>query len=276
MFDALDESIKNLLIDQIPVKKNEISIVFDQPTDDWAARVSKPTLNVYLYEIRENRQLRGAEQFKEIRLTDGNVEVHANPSRVDLFYLITAWSKKEQDQHHLLGLAMMALLRSPFMPKKVYADGLNGHSVPIRLSMSHSAEDTKNWSDFWSTMNNKVRPGLMLKATLLLDPYEPVISTMVSAAEIAILQDDPMYPDPVVSRRYYVIGGEIKSEKYDPSVLSLTWEEKDRVIKMEEEGRFRINKVPEGAYHLAIRFNDRLIKRHKFTVPSKEALIIEI
>ena len=38
MFDALDESIKNLLIDQIPVKKNEINIVFDQPTDDWAAR----------------------------------------------------------------------------------------------------------------------------------------------------------------------------------------------------------------------------------------------
>ncbi|TLN25413.1 DUF4255 domain-containing protein, partial [bacterium] len=120
MFDALDETLKRLLIQEIPVRKNEIDIVFDQPNSEWSARVSKPTLNVYLYEISENRSLRGSEQMIKHQLPDGNVEIRRNPVRVDLNYLVTAWSKNEQDQHHLLGLTLMALLRNPFLPPDLY------------------------------------------------------------------------------------------------------------------------------------------------------------
>jgi hypothetical protein len=274
VFDALDESIKALLIKEIPVRKNEIDIVFDQPTDEWSGSISRPTLDVYLYDIEENRQLRGAEQFSEKRLPDGSIEIRANPARVDLSYLITAWSKREQDQHHLLGLVMMALLRSPFMPGDCMAEGLRGHPVPITLSVAQ-LDDAKNWSDFWSTMDNKLRPGLTLRATLMIDPYRPVISSMVQSTEIQYQQKDSAPDELAYSKRYYVTAGEVISQKYSPEALTLVWEEKGQSLEM-HQGMFVIQKAEPGTYHLSVRLQDRILKRHQFVVPSQDPLKIEV
>jgi len=275
MFDAVDEAIRNLLIKEIPVRQNEIEIVFDQPTQEWSARVGNPTLNIYLHEIRENRQLRGAEQFSETQLPDGTVEIRRNPVRIDLHYLVTAWSKKEEDQHHLLGLAMVALLRNPFLPDDVCPEALKGHPVPIPIEVSHTTDETKNWSDFWTTMNNRLRPGLTVSVTLLIDPYRPVIAPIVQTSEVRFAQKGGLQKSVVEEKVYWKAGGEIITGKYDPSLLTLIWEEKGVEIPL-ENGHFLISKIEAGTYHLAIRLNDRLLKRHKFTIPPEESLRIEI
>ncbi|HEX2980293.1 MAG TPA: DUF4255 domain-containing protein [Anaerolineaceae bacterium] len=274
MFDALDESIKNLLVKEMPIRKNEIDIVFDQPTDEWSGAIGKPTLNLFLYNIQENRQLRGAEQFSEIHLPDGRVEIRANPARVDLSYLITAWSKKELDQHKMLGMAMMAVMRSPFLPEDCYTDGLRGHSMPVPLSVAQS-DEAKDWSDFWSTMHNKLRPGLTLRATLTIDPYVPTITSTVHTTDMQFQQEDPLRKTIAISRRYWSISGEVLSQKYSPASLSITWEEKG--IQLEnKDGHFVIEKIEPGSHHIAIRLNDRILKRQAFTVPSTDRLTIEV
>ena len=58
MFADLDETMRQILIEELPVKNGEIDIHFDQPTREWSAKLSKPTLNIFLYDVRENNQLR--------------------------------------------------------------------------------------------------------------------------------------------------------------------------------------------------------------------------
>ena len=36
----------------------DLDVVFDAPTKDWAARRNAPTMNLYLYDIREDRRRR--------------------------------------------------------------------------------------------------------------------------------------------------------------------------------------------------------------------------
>ena len=284
MFDALDEAIRNLLIREIPIRQNEIEIVFDQPTQEWSARVGQPTLNLYLYDIKENRQLRGAEQFSETPLPDGRVEIRRNPARLDVSYLITAWAKKEQDQHHLLGLAVMSLLRAPFLPEEVCPDVLKAHPVPIPLEVAHIDDESRDWSDFWSTMNNRLRPGVTLTATLMIDPYLPTVTAQVQTSEMRFQQKESALPaggeEPkeslsVQSKHYWQLSGEIISSKHDPRALSLTWEERGQNIPI-EGGRFHLLKVNAGTHHLLVRLQDRLIKRHTFNVPPEGPLKIEV
>lgn len=274
MFDAMSEAIKKLLIKEIPIKKNEIDIVFDQPTDEWAAGIANPTLNVYLYEIRENRSLRGAEQFSEYRRPDGMIEIRRNPVRVDLNYLITAWSKKELDQHHMLGLTMMALLRAAYMPADLLPDELKSQPFPIKLDVGQP-DDTKNWSDFWNTLHNKHRPGLILKATILMDPYPAKVAVSVEASEVKFAQKGADEKEIAQSKNYYTVGGELISQKRDPSTLTLIWEERGLELHV-EDGNFLLRKVETGTHHISVRFGDRVLKRHQFSIPLIEPLRIEI
>ncbi|RLC55156.1 MAG: DUF4255 domain-containing protein, partial [Chloroflexota bacterium] len=51
MLTDLDETLKQLLIKNIPIKNNEVDIQFDLPKRDWSAGLSRPTINLYLYDI---------------------------------------------------------------------------------------------------------------------------------------------------------------------------------------------------------------------------------
>jgi hypothetical protein len=274
MFDAIDESLKNLLVKELPVKKGDIEIAFDQPNSEWSARVSKPTLNVYLYEIGENRMLRGAEQLTRVQLPDGNIEIHRNPLRIDLRYLITAWSKNEQDQHHMLGLTLFTLLRFPFLPEETCPRDMPAQPLPIAMSVAQE-DEKKNWGDFWNTLNNKYHAGFTLRVTLTIDPYQPTIAPAVRSSEVSIQQTNSNQKPISESRRTWTVGGEIVSGKYDPSALALTWEEKNQIVEV-NNGAFAIRKVLPGTYHLTVRFGERILKRHTFTVPADGPLKIEL
>ena len=65
--DALREIVRTQAIDG-----SDVDVVFDAPTKDWAARRNAPTVNIYLYDIREDlrRRERG---WTEERGPDGIV-----------------------------------------------------------------------------------------------------------------------------------------------------------------------------------------------------------
>jgi len=65
MITDLDETTKQLLIKEMPIENNEVDIKFDLPKREWAAKLSRPTINLYLYDIRENTELRRNEWVVE-------------------------------------------------------------------------------------------------------------------------------------------------------------------------------------------------------------------
>ena len=117
MIADLDETIRQLLIAELPVKNGEIEISFDQPKREWSARLSRPTVNFFLYDLRENATLRqhGWERMGPVN-GDNMSRFKRTPFRVDCFYMLTTWAAEPDDEHRLLSRTLMSLFRFPILP----------------------------------------------------------------------------------------------------------------------------------------------------------------
>lgn len=88
MIADLDRTIEQLLTAELPIKNGEIDVKFDQPKREWSARLSRPTVNFFLYDVRENNILRQHQWEKVVvdkngRLQNGAVQRKRTPFRVD-------------------------------------------------------------------------------------------------------------------------------------------------------------------------------------------------
>lgn len=279
MISEIDHALRDLLYKEIPLRKSEVDIEFAQPKREWSSRLNKPTLNLYLFDLRENVDLRGSEQWTRKDLDDGTIELHRNPTRIDLNYLITGWAKEVYDEHQLLSKALVTLLKQPYLPEEYLPEYLKNQPVPIWMDVAQNNILT-NPSDLWNTLDNDLRPGIRLRITLCVDPYVPVIVPAVSTTEIGFKQN----PDPALlgkaseehppktspSRSYYAVRGKISSQKFSPKNLKIVLAESGKDIDLNENGEFAIARLTPGEYHLDITTNNRTLKRQKIVVPSSK------
>jgi len=278
----VDEALRKLLTYEIEIKENEVDIQFDQPKREWSSRLSKPTLNLFLFDMRENLRLRGAEQYTTINRPDGTAEVRRNPVRMDLRYLMTAWVKEAEDEHLLLSSALVGLLRNPFLPQHCLSEQLKSQPTPIVLEVATFPPEigpVDKFSEIWGVLDNEMRPGVIVTITISIDPYKPLIYRQVTTREMRILQDtgigQPNAEGAVksLSKTYWLVGGTLKSEKYDLSSLSVVLVEKQLPIKVREDGKFSLHKLAQGEYHLDILYNKKVLKRQKISVPGPDCEI---
>ncbi len=279
MIADVDEVLRKLLIREIEIKDNEVDIQFDQPKREWSARLSKPTLNLFLFDIRENLRLRGSEQYFIINRPDGTSEARRNPVRMDLRYLLTAWAKEAEDEHLLLSSALMALLRNPFLPVELFTERLKPqpHPCPIEVAtFPPEAGPVDKFTEIWGVLDNEMRPGVIVTVTISVDPYKPQTFSQVRSREMRFLQDsgigkpaDQIKVTKKLSKKYWVVSGVLKSQKYNLSTLSLMLVEKQEPVELREGGRFALQRLSEGEYHLDILHNQKVIKRQKIRVPSE-------
>src|SRR5437763_10438241 len=83
---------------------NGVQIAFEAPSREWAAGLSTPTLNLFMYDLREAANGSGAEWAE--RRSNGQARLERPPLRVDCAYSITAWTRAVQDEHRMLSQAL--------------------------------------------------------------------------------------------------------------------------------------------------------------------------
>lgn len=278
MIADVDEVLRKLLIREIEIKGNEVDIQFDQPRREWSSRLSKPTLNLFLFDLRENLRLRGSEQYFTLNRPDGVSEVRRNPVRMDLRYLLTAWVKEAEDEHLLLSSALMALLRNPLIPQDLLTERLKDQPTPILLDVATFTPEigpVDKFTEIWGVLDNEMRPGVLVTITVSVDPYRPQLFTQVRTREMRFMQDNPtpqgkpgMLRTP--SKKYWSVSGVVTSQKHDLSTLSVVLVEKQQPVELREGGRFALARMAEGDYHLDVLVNKKVIKRQKIHVPGGE------
>ncbi len=279
MIADVDEALRKLLIREIDIQDNEVDVQFDQPKRAWSSRLGKPTLNLFLFDVRENLRLRAAEQYTTLNLPDGTSEVRRNPVRMDLRYLMTAWVKEAEDEHLLLSSALIGLLRNPFLPKFSLSKPLQNQPTPILVEVATFPPEVgpvDKFSEIWGVLDNEMRPGVLVTVTISIDPYKPLIYKQVKSREMRFVQDTAIgHPKAEgaarsLSKSYWVVGGTLKSEKYDLSTLSVVLVEKQLPVEIKEGGLFSLHKLAEGEYHLDIFYNNKVLKRQKISVPGSD------
>jgi hypothetical protein len=166
MLHLLDESLEAFLRAKVPLPPREVDVVFEAPDGDWATGVSRPTINLYLWDVRPNLAERdyGDEMVED---EDGRAFRRGPLPRVDCRYLVTAWTSEVRDEHSLLGDVLGALL----LHATIEADHLQGVLAGIRplpaLAL-RNGDGTEN-SDFWSALGGQLKPGLDLVITATVD-----------------------------------------------------------------------------------------------------------
>lgn len=260
MIADLDETIRKLLQQELPIKNGEIEIKFDQPKREWSARLNRPTVNLFLYDLRENPVLRqhGWEQIAGNGNGRGDnqlAHLKRTPFRVDCFYMLTTWASDPEDEHRLLSSTLLALFRFPVLP----ADRLMGSlkkqpfEVPARLA---NHDRLTNPAEVWSSLDNEMRPSISYIITLALDPWAEITAplvrtfTMRSGQAIGIPELPSLQTDTVLER--VDLGGTVQSAKSgDPlSGIQVAIKGTGLFTTTDTSGRFRLGSLPPGEYIL--------------------------
>ena len=158
MFNDVDESLRKLLVADVPVERNEIDISFDRPTREWSSRLSKPTLNLFLLDVRELTQYRNEVEHIE-RTAEGLVRKTRPNRRVDMTYLVTAWAREPEDEHRILARVLACMYRQ----YRVAEEHLQGLLLdePEFLRVRVGPPDfLVTPADLWGVMDNEMRPNI--------------------------------------------------------------------------------------------------------------------
>lgn len=233
---------------------------FTVPDDDWRAKVKAGTgerLNIYLYEVRENVQRRRAE-WDEVLLPDRTAVSSRPPAYFDCHYLISVWSSVEDseattpmlDEHRTLGEALRVLMRNPDVNPAalgVVGGGPVFQDAHIYLSVA-PPEVPRVLNDFWSTMKQPWRPGILLIATAPLDLLRdsapaPLLTTFVQ--RYAILGGGS------VEERIQ-IGGWVLRASDDTPITGATVRRvaSGEQAQTDSQGRYSFTGLPPGIHRL--------------------------
>lgn len=194
MIRDLDLTIRELLESQA-VPGSELAsaeIVFDLPDATWRGGLSALTVNCYLYDLRENPELRTMEPLMH-RSADGTRAARLRPpARIDCSYCITAWSTATDDpvleEHRVLTQVLRILLRNRTIPPAVLQGSL-ATQIPPYPTIIAAADGMKSQPDFWGALDQQLKPSLSYVVTLAMmlddEPQEPDMTPVVTDVEVA-------------------------------------------------------------------------------------------
>jgi hypothetical protein len=164
MIHEVDEAIRRLLADgAVPGGGGEL--VFDAPTKDWTARRNAPTVNVFLYDVREDRTRRRT-GTSEVHDEAGMVVAWRDPPRwYQLSYLVTAWTNRPTDEHRLLAEVLACLSRQDSLDPRWLTGTLAELGLTVNLETAGPVPEGRAAPDIWSALGGELKAAIDLRVT---------------------------------------------------------------------------------------------------------------
>jgi hypothetical protein len=259
MFNDVDETLRAVLIADVPINRTEIDIAFDRPTREWSSRLTKPTLNLFMYDVREREDLKDDTPFIT-RDEQGHAIKQRPARRIDLAYIITAWTKEADDEHRILGAVLASLYRQNIVDPKYLQGNLKDTPYEVLTRVTASDQIFKP-PDLWGVLDNEIHAALSWVITAPLDVFKPVVGPLVRTKVIRF---------GLPGEELLQVGG-IAYRKGDPlnGIAGVKVSIADTAFETETnaEGQFTFVDVPAGNYTWRIQ-TDGKAKEKKVAVPS--------
>ncbi len=112
------------------------------------------------------------------------------PRRIDLTYLVTAWAREPEDEHQLLWRALAALKGVPVLKPDDCEGALRYQQHDIPLQVADMADVHVNLVDLWSVLENQMRLGFTVIATVELDTEIAIEGPLVLIGTFRVGQSD--------------------------------------------------------------------------------------
>jgi hypothetical protein len=176
VFHDLDATLAALVNAELAIR--DVAISFVGPDDQFPpSSVRLPAISFFLYDIRENADLRTTE-WETQRGAGGVTTRKRPPARVNCSYLITAWPSDStpnpaQDEHRLLGAVLKVLLRHSRIPASYLRGELVGQEPPLPTKII-AENRLQSLGEFWQAMGGRPKASLHYGITLSVDVFDPV------------------------------------------------------------------------------------------------------
>jgi hypothetical protein len=160
MLFEVDEALRTLVRRDALDNQDIADISFEAPTKDWASRRTTPTIDVYLYDVREDLRRREVGRMATVDSGGRTTGRLVPPRWFKLSYLVTAWTQRPEDEHRLLTSLLSCFLRTDVLPRDVLTGSLADLSLPIPMTIAIPPPEDRALSDTWSALGGELKPSL--------------------------------------------------------------------------------------------------------------------
>jgi hypothetical protein len=172
VIQQVNDSLKALIRRGIPPEVSDVD--FRAPSPEWAGAAVGPRINLFMYELAEERAARGADWVDQ-RDETGRVTLREPPLRTyRLSYLVSAWSPAGEgnptagEEQALLGEVLRVLVEADQVPGSGRRQDEPEDLISPELSVAEPFAEGVRPHDLWSSLGMPLRPcfQLMVKAPL--------------------------------------------------------------------------------------------------------------
>jgi Pvc16 N-terminal domain/Carboxypeptidase regulatory-like domain len=268
MLADLDESLRGLLKRELGRHGFDgVDVVFDAPTKEWAAGLSSPTVDLFLYDLQEATD-KADPEWSEQR-SNGEAIESRPPLRVDASYAVTAWTREVEDEHRLLSQILAVLYAYQTLPDDALTGRLANGTQPFPLETEVAQRKGEDKSDFWTSIGGQYKASIDYVVTVAC----PSGTTMQRGPEVRTqtlrLRDSAGGPRTI--EELHRVGGVVRDADGEP--VANAWvvlSDAGIWAASGPEGRFRFDRLRAGEYHVVARTADGREAEAALTVPGSK------
>jgi len=154
----LDEALRALLRRELDRHGfDAVEIAFEAPSREWSGKLTSPTVDLFLYDLREANER--ADLASSERRGNGHAVVTPPPLRLKLTFAVTAWTKAVEDEHRLLSQVLAILFSYQRLPEDVIATAHQGGAA-LRAAETQVGRPREGKADFWTSVGGQYKASI--------------------------------------------------------------------------------------------------------------------
>ena len=267
----LDDTLRRLLDRELREHGFEgVHIVFDAPTSQWATALTVPTVNLFLYDLRESDNRAGD---WEDRRGNGKAQLHRPAIRLECTYAVTAWTRAVEDEHRLLSQVLAILLAYPKLSQAPLTERLAtavAGQPPVTAKIGRAR--TQDKAEFWTSIGGRYHVSIEYVVTAPCVPGVTVTRGPEVRTHAVRLGDEDRRSRIEVRHR---TGGVVRGGDGQP--LADAWVSVPAVglwARSDAEGRFAFEPLMPGNHVVECRVPGRPAVSAELAVPGGVELVV--
>jgi hypothetical protein len=249
----LDETLKGLLREELGRHGfDTVQVAFDAPTREWSSHLSKPVVNVFLYDLHEAADLR-ASSWAATRAAGRTVEGRP-PMVMECSYAVTAWTKAVEDEHRLLSHVLAILFAYPELPAERLRGQLANGSAPWRIK-GRIGQSKSERSDFWTAIGGQYKVSIEYVVQLTVESGAR-LERGPDARTQTLRTGSLGSPTSSVTEVYRSNGSVTDHQGVALAEVEVQVPQLGRSVKTRTDGRFVVDRVPAGRHRVVARAAD--------------------
>ena len=254
MLADLDETLRTLLRRELERHGFDgVEVAFDAPSREWSVQLSSPTVNVFLYDLRESQDARQSEWSTQ--RGNGRARDIRPPMMMECSYAVTAWTQAVEDEHRLLSQVLGVLFAFPSLPVDAMTPRMAGLAdrFPVEGRIAQAKSDGK--ADFWNAVGGQYKASLDYVTTIACESGVAVErGPEVRTQTISQRMSDG--PSSTITELFR-FGGKVHDAEGEPVADAwVAMPDIGLLATSDPQGRFIFNRVAPGKHRVEARSRD--------------------